>query len=254
MSLATLIKAPQIKDWAANLFVRAEERGVFRKLPAFERDLGEYPALRLLADNYAVIRAECESLLASRLRMPGMDELTSYTAGGIHQIAWKSFMFKSGSFIEENCVLAPKTAALLRKLPGVYTAFFSVLEPHQHIKPHWGYWKGFVRYHLGVMIPDNNRDGKCWIRINPDAWDRDRREDIEQGAMYHWRNGEAVMFDDTFLHDAANESDQVRVVLFLDVARKMPWWLSLLNRLFLWIAHQTEEVRQVRTNAAIKAA
>ena len=63
-----------------------------------------------------------------------------------------------------------------------------------------------------------------------------------------------MLFDDTFLHDAANESDQVRVVLFLDVARKMPWPLALLNRLFLWIAHKTESVRQIRQNATIKAA
>ena len=42
---------------------RAERRGVFRKLPAFERDLSEYPELAVLAENYAIIRAECESLI-----------------------------------------------------------------------------------------------------------------------------------------------------------------------------------------------
>ena len=247
--------ASRIKDWAAELFVRAEQRGTFRKLPAFERDLSEYPELSVLAANYPVIRSECESLIRSQLRIPGMEELTSYTSGGIHQIAWKSFMFKSGAFIDENCALAPKTAALLERIPGLYTAFFSVLEPHQHIKPHWGYWKGFIRYHLGVVIPDNNRENKCWIRVNPDAQDRNEARDaIEQGERYFWKNGEAVLFDDTFLHDAANESDQVRVVLFLDLARKMPWPLALLNRLFLWIAHQDKSVREVRTNAKIKAA
>ncbi|MEO8300749.1 MAG: aspartyl/asparaginyl beta-hydroxylase domain-containing protein [Rhizomicrobium sp.] len=247
--------AARIKDWAAEIFVRAEQRGAFRKLAAFERDLREYPQLAVLAENYQTIRAESERLMQMRLQIPGMEELTSYTAGGIHQIAWKTVMFKSGEFIEENCTLAPKTAALLRDIPGVYTAFFSVLEPRQHIKAHWGYWKGFVRYHLGVLIPDNNRDNKCWIRINPNARSRigDRTE-IEQGEKYHWRDGEAVLFDDTFLHDAANETDQVRVVLFLDVARKMPWGLSLLNRLFLWIAHQDKSVREIRANARIRAA
>jgi beta-hydroxylase len=245
--------ASRIKDKAAELFIGAERRGVFRKLPAFERDLSEYPELAVLAENYPVIRAECEALIHGQVRIPGMEELTSYTSGGIHQIAWKSFMFKSGAFIDENCALAPNTAALLRQIPGVYTAFFSVLEPHQHIKAHWGYWKGFVRYHLGVVIPDDNRDGKCWIRINPDAQDRNQaREAIEQGARYFWHNGEAVLFDDTFLHDAANESDQVRVVLFLDLARKMPWPLALLNRLFLWIAHWDKSVREIRKNATIK--
>ena len=247
--------ASRIKDAAAELFIGAERRGVFRKLPAFERDLSEYPELDVLRQNYPVIRAECERLIQSQLRIPGMEELTSYTSGGIHQIAWKSFMFKSGEFIEENCALAPQTAALLRNIPGVYTAFFSVLEPDQHIKAHWGYWKGFVRYHLGVIIPDNNRDSKCWIRINPDAQSRSGdRTQIEQGEKYFWHDGEAVLFDDTFLHDAANNADQVRVVLFLDVARKMVWPLALLNRLFLWIAHKDKSVRAIRTNAKIKAA
>jgi len=247
--------ASRIKDAAAELFIGAERRGVFRKLPAFERDLGEYPELKLLAENHAVIRSECEALIHGQVRIPGMEELTSYTSGGIHQIAWKSFMFKSGEFIEENCALAPKTAGLLRGLPGVYTAFFSVLEPHQHIKAHWGYWKGFVRYHLGVILPGNNRDHKCWIRINPDAQSRDGdRAAIEQGEKYFWHEGEAVLFDDTFLHEAANETDQVRVVLFLDVARKMVWLLALLNRFFLWIAHKDKSVREIRANAKVRAA
>src|ERR1700761_2814435 len=247
--------ASRIKDAAAELFIGAERRGVFAKLPAFQRDLREYPELAALARNHAVIRAECEALVHGQVRIPGMEELTSYTSGGIHQIAWKSFMFKSGEFIEENCALAPRTADLLRGLPGVYTAFFSVLEPHQHIKAHWGYWKGFVRYHLGVIIPNDNADQKCWIRINPDAQQAGGdKSQIEQGEKYFWRNGQAVLFDDTFLHEAANESDQVRVVLFLDVARKMPWPLRLLNRMFLGIAHQTDAVKQVRENAKIKAA
>ena len=181
-----------------------------------------------------------------------MDQLSgAYTSGGIHTIAWKTFMFKSGKFIGDNCALAPGTAALLRRIPDVYTAFFSILEPHQHIKPHWGYWKGFVRYHLGVVIPENNRDGRCWLRINPAAEDRSRREDVEKGEKYFWKNGASVMFDDTFLHDAANESDEVRVVLWLDVARKMPWHLSLLNKLFIEIAHRDPSVREIRANAKV---
>jgi beta-hydroxylase len=247
--------ANRIKDAAAQLFVRAEARGRFRKLAAFDRDFqGEYPELKILEDNCALVAAECRTLLARRSDIPNIDALSDNTASGIHTIAWKTFMFKSGSFIDENCALAPQTAALLRQIPGVYTAFFSILEPHQHITPHWGYWKGFVRYHLGLVIPDNNRGKQCWIRINPNAWDRNRREEIAQGETYYWKNGEAVMFDDTFLHEAANESDDVRAVLFLDVARKMPWGLSVLNRLFLWIAHQDKSVRQIRINARIKAA
>jgi ornithine lipid ester-linked acyl 2-hydroxylase len=241
-----------LKNAAAEIFVRAEARGAFRKLPAFESDfLHEYPALAVLQDNYATVREECLTLLGRRDGIPNINELSSQTASGIHAIAWKTFMFKSGKFIDENCALAPKTAALLRGIPGIYTAFFSILEPRQHIKPHWGYWKGFVRYHLGVVIPGNNEHKQCWIRINPQANDRARREEIEQGKKYYWTDGEAVLFDDCFLHEAANESDDVRAVLFLDVARKMPWHLSLMNRFFLWVAHMDESVRKIRANAKV---
>ena len=79
--------ASRIKDAAAELFIRAERRGSFRKLPAFERNLSEYPELAVLAANYPVIRAECEALIARSLNLPGMDQLTDYTSSGIHQIA-----------------------------------------------------------------------------------------------------------------------------------------------------------------------
>ncbi|HUN26452.1 MAG TPA: aspartyl/asparaginyl beta-hydroxylase domain-containing protein [Steroidobacteraceae bacterium] len=241
------------RKWAASIFVRAEARGVFRKLSGFDRNfLEEYPALRILEDNYQIVREECLALLAERVELPRMHTLSAtYTSGGIHTIAWKTFMFKSGKFIRENCALAPRTAALLRQIPGVYTAFFSILEPHQHIKPHWGYWKGFVRYHLGVVIPDNNRNQLCWLRVNSRVQDRSRPEEIENGEKYYWKDGVSVMFDDTFLHDAANESDEVRVVFWLDVARRMPWHFSLLNKLFIAIGHMDASVRRIRTNARV---
>jgi hypothetical protein len=44
------------------------------------------------------------------------------------------------------------------------------------------------------------------------------------------------------------------VVLFLDVARKMIWPLAMLNRFFLWIAHQDKSVREIRANAKITTA
>ena len=38
---------------------------------------------------------------------------------------------------------------------------------------------------------------------------------------YHWRDGEAVMFDETFIHWAENKSDKLRVILFCDVERPL---------------------------------
>jgi aspartyl/asparaginyl beta-hydroxylase (cupin superfamily) len=244
-----------IKDVINRVFMRAEARGLFPAAPAFERNyLKSYPQLKILEDNYPVIREECGKLLGWKEKMADMEIIGGYyTAGGIHTAKWKTFMFKSGEFIEENCRFAPRTAGLLRQIPNLYTAFFSVLEPHQYIAPHFGYYKGFLRYHLGVIIPDDNADGCCYLRINPNPADNALRDRslIDRGELYYWKNGEGVMFDDTYLHDARNNSDEIRVILWLDLARKLPWYLHLFNVLVLFIAHQEGTVKEVRRRATL---
>jgi beta-hydroxylase len=47
-----------------------------------------------------------------------------------------------GAWMPENEALAPETAKLLHKIPGLSNAFFSILEPNMHIDPHWGHYKG----------------------------------------------------------------------------------------------------------------
>lgn len=247
-----------IKDAMNGIFESAEARGAFPRQPAFESDyLGTYPHFRLIEENYPTIRAECEALMKDRSRLVRMDELGgSYTAGDTHVADWTTLMFKSGSFIEENCRLAPRTADLIRKLPGVYTAFFSVLEPQQKLPPHFGYYKGFLRYHMGVMVPNDNADDSCWVRINADPADNARRDRdlIEKGERYFWKNGQGVVFDDTFLHEAANESDQVRVVLWFDFRRKMPWYLDAFNRFCLFVVHREGSVKRIRKKAVVEPA
>ncbi len=240
------------------LFEWSEKRGFIEKNPGFRTDyLSDYPELETLERNHETIRQECLALLGVKEQMTDMEALGgSYTSGGIHTIGWKTFMFKSGTFIDENCALAPETARLLRGIPGAYTAFFSILDPHQYVRPHWGYYKGFLRYHLGIVIPNNNENGECFLRVNDSEADNATGDKslIERGEKYYWRNGEGVLFDDTFLHDADNGSDEVRVVLWLDLARKMPLVLDLVNRAALWIAFRDPSVKQVRETAIVRPA
>ncbi|NJN52103.1 MAG: aspartyl/asparaginyl beta-hydroxylase domain-containing protein [Gammaproteobacteria bacterium] len=238
-----------------DVFTWFEDKGLMKRTPAFDHNYHrDYPALRILEAGYADVREECLKLLDMKDRLTDVRALgAGYTEGGIHTAKWKAFMFKSGEFIDENCARAPKTAALLKRIPGLYTAFFSVLDPHQDITPHWGYYKGFLRYHLGVIIPENNANGKCWIRVNGDAADNAQRDKdlVTRGEIYHWKNGEGIIFDDNYLHAAANESDEVRVILWLDMRRAMPFYVQWFNRLCLWLVYHDNSVEKIRRGALI---
>lgn len=248
-------KKALLKSTVNGVFIRLEKSGWLPRTPAFDRDyLQSYPALSRLEENYPAVRDECLALLDIKEKLTDMQAMGgTYTQAGIHTAQWKTFVFKSGKFIDENCSLCPKTAAILKQVPGLYTAFFSVLDPHQQITPHWGYYKGFLRYHLGVLIPRNNADRSCFLRVNSDLHDNEQRDPelVQKGETYYWKNGEGIVFDDNYLHDAGNGSDEIRVVLWLDLRRKMPFYLQPFNMLCLAIAHRDKSVKKIRKNAIV---
>lgn len=235
-----------------------ERRGWINRTPAFIYDYNkDYPAFKLLEENAEAIKKECLKVLEYKEHITDIGGLDgkNKTKGGVHAIKWKTFMLKSGRFIGENCDQCPETARLLRKTPRVKQAFFSILDPNQYIKPHKGYYQGFLRYHLGLIIPDNNLDKSCWIRINDDiAENKKKIRDVsmEGSEKYFWKEGEGIMFNDNYLHEASNESDKIRVVLFIDVVRKFPFWLDWFNRLLLTLAYQTKQARNIAKNAVVK--
>lgn len=255
--MTTKQKKALLKTSLNSVFSWFEERQLLERTPAFIYDYERlYPRLRLLEEGYEEVREECEQLLEIKDKLTDTSKLGgAYTQRGIHVIRWKTFLFKSGKFVEPNCELAPRTAAILRTIPGIYTAFFSILDPDQYITPHWGYYKGFLRYHLGVVIPNDNANGDCYLRVNSDPKDNSTRdpEAVEKGEVYYWRNGEGILFNDNYLHDARNGSDQIRVVLWLDMRRPMPFYLQLFNMLCLAVAHREKSVRQIRENTLIEA-
>ncbi len=97
------------------------------------------------------------------------------------------------------------------------TAMFSILSPRKHILDHRGPYKGVLRYHLGLIVPAAAE--QCRIRVGDD--------------VRHWREGESLVFDDTFNHEVWNDTDETRVVLFVDVLRPLPSPWSQLNKLIV---------------------
>lgn len=118
---------------------------------------------------------------------------------------WTSFhLYRHGERIEENCARCPKTSAVLASLdlhrvPGYSPeVMFSVLRPHSRIPPHTGSINGRLIVHLPLIVPEN-----CGAL---------RVVDEQRG----WREGECLVFDDAFEHEAWNDSDDTRIVLILD--------------------------------------
>jgi len=97
------------------------------------------------------------------------------------------------------------------------TAFFSILAPGKHIPAHRGPFKGVIRYHLGLLVPEPAE--RCRIRVGTE--------------IRHWREGESLVFDDTYEHEVWNDTSGRRAVLFLDVVRPLRFPASTFNDLIL---------------------
>ena len=59
-----------------------------------------------------------------------------------------------------------------------------------------------------------------------------------------WQEGRSLVFDDTWPHQVANETDEIRVVLFLDFARPLPRVVASINRAMIRLLGLTAFARR----------
>jgi aspartyl/asparaginyl beta-hydroxylase (cupin superfamily) len=112
------------------------------------------------------------------------------------------------------CVRCPQTTALLDRIPGLFEAFFSILEGGKSIPAHDGPYRGYLRYHLGLLVPEINPPS---IRLKDE--------------VYMWKEGESVLFDDSWNHEVYNKCEEDRVILIVDIRRPMPLPFDAVNRI-----------------------
>jgi aspartyl/asparaginyl beta-hydroxylase (cupin superfamily) len=53
---------------------------------------------------------------------------------------------------------------------------------------------------------------------------------VVNGQDYFWKEGEGVLFDDSYPHSVVNSCPELRAVLIVDVERPMSLFPTLLNR------------------------
>lgn len=199
-------------------------------------DVGPFPWVRELETATPIIQRDLTAVLGLRDHIPPFQAFSPDQKRIAYGEQWKVFMFYGFRYrAERNCARCPETARLLARIPGLHTAWFSILAPRSVIPPHRGITKGIVRAHLGLRVPRNRDD--CWMRVG------DQR--------VHWDEGRCVMFDDTYEHEVRNDTDEERVVLLIDVDRPMRWPGRVTNTAFLaairWTAYVTEARRNHQT-------
>lgn len=168
----------------------------------------EFPELDVLSRNWQLIRDEAEQLNQSQA-IKASGSLNDIGFNSFFKTGWKRFYLKwYGSPLESAKSLCPKTVELLETIPSVKAGMFAMLPPGAKLNAHSDPYAGSLRYHLGLITPNSN---DCFISVD--------------GEDYSWRDGEAVMFDETYIHSAKNGTEENRIVLFLDIKRPVNFFL-----------------------------
>ena len=178
-----------------------------------------FPGSVTLENNWQLIADELNQIITRKTPLPKFHEVDKAN----HKIsfddgpAWKAVVLKAyDGWFTKNCTDFPQTCRLLKDMPEVSTAMFSILEPGVNIPEHTGKFSGIYRYHLALAVPQN---GECYITVN--------------GVTYYWKQGEGILFNDTYLHYVKNNSNEYRIVLFLDIKKKAGVIVTAINHMIL---------------------
>lgn len=215
LSLNYIFVIPIVNIWNLVLFI------VCKNPPIHIEKAIHFPESTLFeqAGNFQVIRKEILDYVETNT-VPCLHELVPdirISSKRHGDNCWRFLQLKTaGTFKEQYRKHMPTLYALLDS-PNISNAVISSLDPGMSIPPHRGYFKGYLRYHLGIDIPT---DKQPYL--------------VCGGETYYWKTGEGMLFDDMYLHHVNNPSNYKRVVLYLDVKRThaIPNWVRMGNELF----------------------
>jgi hypothetical protein len=151
-----------------------------------------FPWVARLEAAFPAIRSELAGLLAD-------DALVAVNRGYTTSGEWAAgHLWIFGQKNEAICRRCPVTTEVVGAVQGALgTAMFSALAPRTFIAPHCGFTSAKLRCQLPLMVPPG-----CRLKVGDSELDQ--------------REGRAIVFDDSFLHSAWNDSDSVRYVLLFD--------------------------------------
>lgn len=191
------------------------------------QNLNDFPELAAIKENWETIRDE-----AIAMKEQGYFEKTNKEGSAAYydvgfrtffKYGWSKFYVKWYGYTHDSAKqLCPKTVEILKDIPQVNGAMFTLLPAGSKLTRHCDPIACSLRYHLGLDTPNSDN---CYINID------------EQ--HYSWRNGEALLFDETYLHFAKNETESDRLILMCDVERPTNIIGRFVNSIYKVLASMT---------------
>jgi hypothetical protein len=142
--------------------------------------------------------------------------------------AWRLINIKIGNECTKDAYKHfPFLAKLLESMPEVCACAISVLQEGVRIPIHNGYYKGIMRYMMPIIVP-KDRDN-VFLCVNE--------------KKYNWTEGEGVLWDDNYPHKVYNNTKEIRVVIYMDVARPFSGLLNDFNKLIIKLTTNSKIVK-----------
>ena len=184
-------------------------------------DVNMFKSHHIMQSAWRSMRMEALQLYKKKDKLQSFRNLNNYGFGDIDPLdsnqtgKWKVFVLKWYDKPLQNALkYCPETIKTIMKCPDVHIAMFSILEPGKYIPEHKGPFTGCLRYHLGLQIPYDREN--CYINVNKER--------------FHWSEGSAFIFDDTYVHSVYNNTNEPRIILFVDIERPMITPLRQINQ------------------------
>ena len=198
-----------------------------------------FNSIKIIEENFSIIQKEALNIYNKKKTM-NMKDIGSTFFDSIDEEKdkWKIYVIKWYDKINNNSIKnCPETCKIISQLDDVHVAMFSILEPGKVIIPHKGPSTACLRYHLGLKIPKDNDN--CYIMVNDEK--------------FIWKEGEGMIFDDTYVHSVYNNTNETRIILFIDIERPLMFPFNHINKSLISLSPFTKFVDNVNKNVEEKS-
>jgi hypothetical protein len=172
-------------------------------------------------DNFNIIQNEVQTFIKNN-SIPCLHEVIpdiTISPKTDKEKCWHFLPLKlAGKLKEEYREQFPFLFKLL-ECDNISNVIISSLDAGMNIPAHRGYFKGYLRYHLGIDVPT---DKSPYI--------------VCGGQTYKWKTGEGILFDDMYLHHVDNPSEYKRTVIYMDIKRNnLSGITKYINNIFYYL-------------------